>query len=281
MNRFVMTDDALWIEPRTAAFNPDQERDEHGRWTDGDVGFPADNVPRTFDEADDESSEWQTIFSHDQFLDNKDAAVTHGFEKDVRKQLDALQYYRGDGYRVLNRALNRDPEILDRAYDNMYRRGGDIENDPDEDEDGDTARSKISDQAFWLSDLIGEAPRLKEPVTVYRATKPDPKLDNLKAGEYVTLNGFQSATFDPAVTSKYATEGGHTLEIRADQGLALGPAHSIEGEMEFIMDHGDSYKVVGTKTVPMMRYNVEKGERELQPTKILQLVQSSVLRRKK
>lgn len=268
----------------TAEFNPNQERDEHGRWTDGDAGFLPDSAPRVFDDEDDENPEWRAILSHDKFLDDLDEAVKYGADKDSQLMVDALERYRGDGYQTINAKLRQDPDLIDKLERRVMKDMDDeVDLDAGDREEMISRRGAMMNDPYYVSELINSAPKLKEPITVYRGVKHAPELDNVRVGDQIVLNGFQSTTFDPATTSKYlsAGGGGHVLEMRVDHGLALGHAHSIEGEMEFLLDHGDAYRVMGIKTVPMMRYEPNVDKRELRPTKVIQLAATSVLRRKK
>lgn len=243
---------------RGAEFNPDQPRDESGQWTAGDAstyGFLPDDVQRTFDYDNEHSPEWKAIFSHDQFLDDLDDRVRGEYDsEDAERYAEALQFYRGNGYLDVNGTLRRHPEALDEEEE-------DDEGD-DDFEDEEDARGRALKNAKDLRDLLDEAPQLKEPVTIYRGLS---SVFEANVGDEVQLNGFQSGTFDPRIAKNYA-EGQTLFEMRAIEGLALGHAHSIKGEMEFIMDHGLVWRVAGVKTVDV------GGE----PTRVVQLVQGAL-----
>lgn len=240
----------------------DHPRDESGKFAAigaADAGFPADDAVRvgiTQMTGEPDQAEWKAIFKHDRFLDELDEGNNQGnLDRYDQDQYDALQEYVGGQYSNINARLRQQPDFMD-------------DEDEDEVDDGTSDASRVS----ALSDLISSAPALKEPVTVYRGIGPGAghAIYDAQPGDRLQLNGFQSTSFDPQVALRFGGAfGGPILEIRADSGLALGHAHSIENEMEFIIDHGETYHVVGRKTVSFGDHTRD----------VLQVVQGSLMRK--
>jgi len=229
---------------------------------------------RSFVDDNPDTPEWKGIFQHTDFLNKKqenadnDSGMTASEDS---KQLEALEGYRGNDFVRMNSQLRRNPNLID-DLDEQSSRFEREQDDDDEYEDNENAGvGNATDQRILnLANLLDEAPTLKEPVTVYRGLTGDvTELQNLKIGDEITLNGFQSSSFDPTVADKYATDG-PLLEMKANEGLALGHEHSINGEMEFISQHGSRWHVAGVD-VPV---TIEGKSR-----RVIQLVQKTLLRK--
>lgn len=231
-------------------YDPDQPRDEQGQWTStggkapdlGEADLPS------FDENDEHSPEWRTILKHDNFLDQLDEAE----EDDQVKMKEALDAYVHDADH-LNAALRANPDLIDEDEE---------DNDEDEEEFGRPGRRitrSLGQIASELENAMADAPKIKEPVTVYRGLR-GVSVDDLVAAPTIQLNGFQSTSFDPKVAARFMGEkvgglvrgenlSGVLLKITAGYGLALGHAHSIDGEMEMLLPHGSTYDVLGVSRV--------------------------------
>ena len=204
----------------------------HGnQWTSGgSSGFPeSDTIRREHmaGEASERADEKGDNFI-ERLQDNANEGGRTG--QDSEEMLAGLERYQRDGYRDMNSRLWSDPEAIDN-FDS---------------EDADPLLTDVE----VLSRMLDEAPALKESVIAYRGVQLTPELErSMQAGAEVTLNGFQSSSFDPGVAYSFATGQGYEesprttiFEIRANQGLSLG-SNSLVGETEFIMQHGLSYVV--------------------------------------
>jgi hypothetical protein len=205
-----------------------------------------------FDEDDDQSPEWKVLLAHDAFLDKLEEGARG--DENYERMNDALDRYVHNPERI-NAALRRDPELLD-----TYARS---EEEDDEYVDANERPETPAAIAQQIEDAMADAPRIKVPVTVYRGLR-GVNVDQLvvvgERGPEVTLNGFQSTSFDPRVAAAFMGEksgglargensDGLLLQIKAKYGLAFGHAHSIDGEMEMLLPHGDTYKVTGVSKV--------------------------------
>ena len=155
----------------------------------------------------------------------------------AQKQLDGMNRYQRDGYLDMNAVLRQNPDALDADEEDMGSLTLDMKS---------------------FQEMIDESPSLKESVLTYRGVQMTPELQrDLIPGAEVTLNGFQSTSFDPGVAYSFATDQGYNssigttvFEIRANQGMSFGD-HSLVGETEFVIGHGLNYKVrsVGEKRI--------------------------------
>ncbi|HVJ72043.1 MAG TPA: ADP-ribosyltransferase [Sphingomicrobium sp.] len=222
----------------------------------GEVGgsAPSDlgetDLPR-FDEDDPDTPEWKAILAHDAFLDKLDDGAS--MDDDLEKMRQALDDYVHAPDR-LNNALRENPDLLDLADHS--------ENDDNDDEDDDDDRPRgghrlldLAKTGAEVENAMADAPKIKQPVTVYRGLR-GVKVEDFVKGDQVTLNGFQSTSFDPKVAAAFmgSKTGGFArgddldgilLKIDAKYGIAFGHAHSIEGEMEMLLPHGDTYQILG------------------------------------
>jgi hypothetical protein len=74
------------------------------------------------------------------------------------------------------------------------------------------------------------------------------RLSELKTGDIVQMNGFQSTSIDPHFP---VAEWGRrfVLEIKPKRGLYVEPISVNQGEWEFLLPHGQRYRIVGRKTI--------------------------------
>lgn len=206
------------------------------------VPFLGEHDLPVFDEHDEHSPEWLVLLAHDQFLDDLDQDSERGRER------HALREYKGVPDRI-NEALRRDPDLMDKDLPDVEQGAWQFQ----------SRDAQIAETARAIEDAMDEAPRIKAPVTVYRGLRGATAKEFLKS-ESVTLNGFQSTSFDPRVAAAFlgmkehglatgVNPQGVLLQITAKYGLALGHAHSIAGEMEMLLPHGGSYAVTGVSRV--------------------------------
>lgn len=229
-----------------AAFDPDQARDEGGQWTSGGGGGGGSAAGSSSESAgaeidfdkvelsDVEISAMSAVTSkHDAYIEHLSSEdVAH--HPEFAQMRDALEDYSGDGYQQMNSRLRQNPSLIN-----------DFEGEPGFDGDEEGSRSLTADEKIVrMSEVIDDAPKLKTPVTVYRGVSHEFVVNE---GDNVVLNGFQSASFEPGVATDFI--GGKdslgratVLKIRAKRGLALS-GHSRGGEQEFILNHGEKFRV--------------------------------------
>lgn len=134
---------------------------------------------------------------------------------------------------------------------NAYKRGV-LESIPE----NQRISASASEVAAWADDVaraIAEAPRLPKPTLVYRGVSKAPGFDPealLRSGGKVRLDGFQSATTNPATAQYFieGKEGAAMFEIVTSEGVYLEPFSKIA---ELVLPHGRSYRVVDKKIVKM------------------------------
>jgi hypothetical protein len=199
-----------------------------------------------FDEDDEHSPEWRVLLSHDAFLDRLEEGADD--DENYREMNDAVDKYVHEPD-VINRALRDNPDLMDE----------DEHDEEDDEEDQPRRVQSLGKTARLIEDVMADAPKIRQPITVYRGLR-GATVEQFTQSESVLLNGFQSTSFDPRVAASFMGEksGGLTtgrnlngvlLRIRAKYGLALGHAHSVDGEMEFLMPHQGTYDVRGVSRV--------------------------------
>jgi hypothetical protein len=184
------------------------------------------------------------------FLDRLDESDG---DENLERMKSALDGYVHEPDR-LNSALRSNPSLIeDDGEDNEY---------DDEDEEmsaSPRSHSELRRMAEEIENAMADAPKIKEPVVVYRGLR-GVTAEQIAERQSITLNGFQSTSFDPKVAASFMGEksGGLTtgknldgvlLKIEARYGLAFGHAHSVDGEMEMLLPHGDTYTVLGVSKV--------------------------------
>lgn len=126
-----------------------------------------------------------------------------------------------------------------------------------------------------LAAAIDSAPTLGTPVTVHRgirltAEQEKAFLEKLKAakesGQLIEEPGFMSTSINPDVATGFATGGKGAeaplvFEIAATKGLYLGESVGGTKEMEFLLQKGSKFRVVGYE--PRDGYRVVKLEQVL------------------
>lgn len=224
-------------------YDPDQPRDESGKWTNGAGGtgrgpgrFQQDERrpiagprnPRGFPEDD--------YVRGEDLPDRIERALESSLEnsenfKDVHmswEAKEAQQQYQGGQYVYMSLNVKTDGE----QYEEL------------------TPAVQALQEALMDDQLY-----LRDPIVTYRGISVDNAddfIDKLEVGSTLKTSGFQSSASDPETAAKFlSSSGGVTgtinldrgvmLEIRANQGLHLG------GETEFLMPHGSQYRVVAIK----------------------------------
>lgn len=176
-----------------------------------------------------------------QYID-KTNATSHGIKKlevgkgGVPKTVAAsVKRYSGSDYHSLNGALRSDPT-------------------------GESMGPHNKKEFENLNNFIKTAGTLPKPVTVWRGIKPfnaeghhvdHDELINRYAnhiGKTITLNGFQSTSFDPRVAAAFAGGSSKVIfEISTRKGGYMHDS-SLSGhtnEREFLLGHGWKYRVLG------------------------------------
>ena len=156
----------------------------------------------------------------------------------------AVREYTGSAYNIINQALRDGPDTPSwRAAEKWGRLA----------------------QVKELSNVIEKAGKLKKPITVWRGMRTtsamassDQIIEQFRAnvGGTVTLNGFQSTSTNPGVTSNFS--GGNdnpvVFEIRTNKGLHATNLSGLPNEKEFLLGHGWKYRIVGVEKVPRKEF---------------------------
>lgn len=150
---------------------------------------------------------------------------------------DALSKYTAEAYQDINRTL----------------RGVDIDGDWDS-----------NDLTKWANDItaaLDRAPKPPPPAVVYRGVSGQ-RFANLKPGDVIRMDGFQSTSIDPVVARNwsgvaYGDNAGTMFEIKPTQGAYVAESSSAgEDEKEFLLPHGRYYRVVGKDRVFLDQHDV-------------------------
>jgi hypothetical protein len=216
--------------PAKFAFDPAlHPHGEHGHWApvEGEkagVSAPPEMLERvttTPPEIAGKADDWAATLTHD--------------------QRDSIGKYTGDDYDKINKALRRTPETW-----------------------GSLSPWHLK-QAVAIDSAIRAFPKFETPVTTYRGVASNmgmrsrPKLQEIEAGlkaalasgAPITMNGFASATLDPALAGYWATAGnvfhGVVLEIKSRRGAYIGGLSDLPDELEILHPHGAQYKVVASR----------------------------------
>lgn len=140
---------------------------------------------------------------------------------------DAVVAYTGSGYRKINQILWEDPQL--RNVTPLMRR-------------------RINN----AQSALRKAPAPPNTV-VWRRTSHGEFIE----GQVVQLNGFQSSSINYNTWS-----GRYLLEIKPSCGAYVDPISRHKGEKEFLIPHGQQFKVVGRKMVKFARTWSAGGEYE-------------------
>ena len=133
------------------------------------------------------------------------------------------------GYKVLNTALRKNPNRL-----NRYAR--------------------------VIQDIVEDAPQPPPPQLVYRGLRGKFNI-NRKKGDIFELDGFQSTSIDPEVAERIALRSTEwetaIMEIIPNRGAYIKSVSQYPEEMEFLLPHKAKYKIVGRKKVKISGKDVE------------------------
>jgi hypothetical protein len=210
---------------RGAEFDPDQPRDEDGKWTGGagEGGGEPDLGELQYDESDASAA---MANSHREYLEKIEEAEEYK-NREFEGMNEAITEYTGAGASRWNAILRENPDAMD-----------DDDEPRDEDDDSPFVADVTKKWMRDFDDAIAGAPKLKDPVTVYRGISHEL---NAKAGDTLTMRGFQSASMKPEIAARFSA-GGSILKIRTKRGLYIG-GNSRGGEDEFVMGHNERFEV--------------------------------------
>jgi hypothetical protein len=164
-----------------------------------------------------------------------------GFDDITNEQMIAVREYTGSGYYTMNAALWAGPGTTQWKFAE------------------DTGRMA---QIKEITKVIEKAGKLKEPITVWRGMRATAEMADAKqmieqfranTGGTITLNGFQSTSTNPGVTSNFFNSGDENpivFEIRTNKGLHARNLSGLPNEKEFLLGHGWKYRIVGVEKVP-------------------------------
>lgn len=201
------------------SFDPDQPRDENGRWADAGGGgawpVPDDSdrvfggQPNDYKRIEASGKAWQ-------------AGLT-------RDEEDTLRSYTQTSYGDVNR----------------YLRGGE-----------DVRDAKAF--ADTITKALDKAKDIPPPAVVWRGLHTDKStthgvLAKLNPGDVIRLKGFQSTSVEPSFAKRWSGAASNLImEIKPKSGAYLGGLTS-KNEGEYLLPHNAEYRVVGRKTVNFSR----------------------------
>ena len=116
-----------------------------------------------------------------------------------------------------------------------------------------------------LTRAISQAPRLSEPVTVYRGAQfstadTEEFIANLRRARSITLPGFTSTSLDRKraewFASRIKTRPQIIFEIEARHGLYVEPITNTDEE-EFLLQHGTEFEILGIESRGLKKWTVK------------------------
>lgn len=227
-------------------YDPDQPRDEDGKFGSGGGGGGSDDDGEEGDggESGDDSEFGETTeqaMRQEEKVQEQQAEYVDSLDT---IQQDAIVNYTGEGYRDINKFYRGapPPPLTDEQI------------------------AELDYTTAMLESAVMEAPPLAAPVTVYRGMTPvalgldkfesDDQAYQELVGTTFKDEGFVSTSFSPDATEGFGGQNAVTLEITApagSAGLAVGSISENFTEFEFLMPPGREFEITGTRMVGNQR----------------------------
>lgn len=220
--------------PAAKGYNPDQPRDEHGRFgegggSDGETAGNASGAPAAPETPAPRAHEPKVFDSSDQIGMNQFANETSAaaYKQSTKYQKAAAQKYKGSGYQEMNKDLRDGNDPFHTKKD-----------------------AELSKENRRRQKLINNSP-LQEDVTVYRKLPNSVLPQSDSTGGILTDKGFCSTS----LKSNFSWQGGARMEIRAYSGqaafgMAAIAASHWDGECEMVLPFGSQFRVVSDNYSP-------------------------------
>ncbi len=210
-------------------FDPDQPRDDHGRW--GGAATVTQPEPPPLGPAS-----WDLPPGMTDRAEKWEAKLPWG-------EKQSLSHYASSGFDPMNHYLR------------AAARGARPEGLSAGEAEG------ILDHVYALDSALRKSPPAAEPFKTWRGVSSSnpAKVATLRAGfdaalatgEAVTFDGFSSSSLDPPFAARWAkpaTDGGKVvLELTGRRGVYTAVAAGNLSEMEVLHTHGERFKVVGVR----------------------------------
>jgi hypothetical protein len=204
---------ASWAEKKASGYDPDEPRDDDGKWTSGGGGGSA--VSTNYNEA---AKNAQRYYS--EHLDRYDRIHEY---TDNKKET----------YLQVNKALRSGREAAEKEF-------------------GKARSDELFSYADKLQKDLNEAPKFKGTVyKTYRGqTIANDVLASIKAGGLFTTRGFASTSVDRKTAESYmkkspvASGQSHILlEFHQKSGVALSKVSAYKHENEVLVNHDKTFRV--------------------------------------